>query len=402
MASGEWRADGVSDRALLLRIAFNQLMGWGTLFVPFTLFLQPMERDLGWTRAEISGAFTLALLVSGLAAIPVGRFVDRRGGRLPLGLGALAGAALLAAWAATANLAVFYVIWFLMGLVHAVALWTPAMAVVVSLARQPLRVITGITFITGFTATIFLPLTDALIAGLGWRGALLALAALEAAAGALALWHFAEARPPAPKPGAARSPLRVALRRPAFWGLVLLLSAHSFVGVALAAHIVPLLREKGVPEASVILLAALHGPFQVAARAVLFLLGDRVRLSVVGVVSAGLMAPAMLWLAISPPEFAWLLVFAMTWALADGLISIVRAGAPAEILGREGYGAVTGALAMGSAPARAFAPLVVALIWQWGGGYGPAIWVLAAVGLLALAGLLVALADRRSDSAARG
>jgi predicted MFS family arabinose efflux permease len=392
----------VSDRALLLRIAFNQLMGWGTLFVPFTLFLQPMERDLGWTRAEISGAFTLALLVSGLAAIPVGRFVDRRGGRLPLGLGALAGAALLAAWAATANLAVFYVIWFLMGLVHAVALWTPAMAVVVSLARQPLRVITGITFITGFTATIFLPLTDALIAGLGWRGALLALAALEAAAGALALWHFAEARPPAPKPGAARSPLRVALRRPAFWGLVLLLSAHSFVGVALAAHIVPLLREKGVPEASVILLAALHGPFQVAARAVLFLLGDRVRLSVVGVVSAGLMAPAMLWLAISPPEFAWLLVFAMTWALADGLISIVRAGAPAEILGREGYGAVTGALAMGSAPARAFAPLVVALIWQWGGGYGPAIWVLAAVGLLALAGLLVALADRRSDSAARG
>ncbi|MBY0337063.1 MAG: MFS transporter, partial [Acetobacteraceae bacterium] len=385
----------MTDRALLLRIAFNQLMGWGTLFVPFTLFIEPMEQELGWSRAEISGAFTVALLVSGLAAIPVGRFVDRQGGRWPLGLGALAGAALLAAWALNHSLIGFYGIWFLMGLVQAVALWTPAMAVVVSLASQPLRVITGITFITGFTATLFLPLSDLLITQLGWRGALLVLAALEAAAGLLALRHFAGAAPPAPKPGTPRSPLREALRRPAFWGLALLLSAHSFAGVALGAHIVPLLREKGLPEASVILLAALHGPFQVAARAVLFLLGDRVRLASVGLLSTALMAPAMAWLALAPPSFPWLVLFAMAWATADGLVSIVRAGAPAEILGKEGYGAVTGALAMVSAPPRAFAPVVVALIWQWSGGYGPAIWALAAAGLLALGGLVVALADRR-------
>ncbi|MCX8132864.1 MAG: MFS transporter [Roseococcus sp.] len=384
-----------SDRGLVLGIAVNQLIGWGTLFTPFTLMIQPMERELGWSRAEISAAFTLGLLVSGLAAVHVGRFVDARGGRLPLGLGGLAGAALLGAWAMVGDLRAFYALWVAMGLVHATALWSPAMAVVVALARQPMRVITGITFITGFTATVFIPLTEALILAFGWRGALWALAALQCAAGLLALWQFAEARPPPPREAGRRAPLAEALRRPAFWGLALLLSAHSFVGVGLAAHLVPLLRERGLDEASVIWLAALHGPFQVAARGLLFAAGPRLPLSAVGVFCVTLMPLAIAWLALAPPLFAWVLVFTLGWAVADGLLSIVRAGAPADILGREGYGAVTGALALASAPMRAFAPVIVALVWQWSGGYGPAIWMLAAAGLLAAFGFGLALLDRR-------
>lgn len=357
--------------------------------------IEPMERELGWSRAAISGAFTLGLLVSGLAAVHVGRFVDARGGRLPLGLGGLAGALVLLAWAGVGEIWAFYAVWFAMGLVHAVGLWTPAMAVVVSLARQPMQVITGITFITGFTVTVFVPLTEALIQGFGWRGALVALAAIQSLGGLLALWQFRGARPPPPKPGAVQGTLRAALRRPAFWGLALLLSAHSFVGVGLGAHLVPLLRERGLDEASVIWLAALHGPFQVAARGALYLAGPRVKLSALGLFCVALMPVALAWLALAPPLFWVVLPFTLGWAVADGLLSIVRAGAPAEFLGRDGYGAVTGALALVSAPMRAFAPVLVAVMWQWSGGYGAAIWMLAAVGLLAAAGFVVALLDRR-------
>ncbi|MBB3898489.1 MFS transporter [Roseococcus suduntuyensis] len=383
-----------SDRALIFGIAINQVLGWGTLFVPFTLFIEPMERELGWARASISGALTLGLLLSGLAAVHVGRFVDRNGGRLPLGLGGIAGALVLVAWALVESLWAFYAIWLAMGLVQATALWAPAMAVVVSLAKQPMRVITGITFITGFTATIFIPLAEALIQSFGWRGALWVLAGIQCCAGLLALWQFQGARPPPPRAGAAPFTLRATLRRPAFWGLALVLSAHSFVGVGLAAHLVPLLRERGLDEISVIWLAALHGPFQVAARGCLFALGPRARMAVVGLICMVLMPAAMVWLALAPSTFGWILVFTMGWAVADGLMSIVRAGAPAEFLGREGYGAVTGALAMASAPMRAFAPLVVALAWQWGESYTPAVWMLAVVGLLALLGFVMALLDR--------
>ncbi len=354
-----------------------------------------MEAELGWSRALISGAFTFGLLVSGLVAIPVGRFVDRRGGRGVLGSGAVAGAALLALWSSVAEPWQFYALWLAMGLVHAVALWTPAMAVVVSLAREPMRVITAITFITGFTATVFLPLTDALIGWFGWRGALLALAAIQLLGAAAAFLLLPAAPPPAARSAAAGSPLRTAARRPAFWGLALLLAAHSFVGVAMGAHVVPLLRETGVGEASVILLAALHGPLQVGARALMFAAGTRAGVAAVGLFAAGLIPFAFLWLALAPSQFGWLLVFAVAWATADGLLGIVRAAAPAELLGREGYGAVTGALAMIATPARAVAPLAVAAMWQADGSYATALWLLAAAGARAFAGFALAVLDGR-------
>lgn len=354
-----------------------------------------MEAELGWGRALVSGAFALGLLVSGLVAIPVGRFVDRRGGRGVLGWGAVAGAALLALWSAVSEPWQLYALWLAMGLVHAAALWTPAMAVVVSLAREPMRVITAITFVTGFTATVFLPLTDALIGGLGWRGALLALAAIQLLGAAAAFLLLPAAPPPPPKGAATGSPLRAAARRPAFWGLAILLAAHSFVGVAMGAHVVPLLRETGVGEASVILLAALHGPLQVGARALMFAAGPRAGVAAVGLLAAGLIPFAFAWLALVPAQFLWLLGFAVAWATADGLLGIVRAAAPAEFLGREGYGAITGALAMISTPARALAPVVVAAMWQADASYATALWLLAAMGALAFAGFALAVLDRR-------
>jgi hypothetical protein len=38
---------------------------------------------------------------------------------------------------------------------------------------------------------------------------------------------------------------------------------------------------------------------------------------------------------------------------------------------------------------------MLALVWQWSGGYDAAIWMLAAAGLLAGVGFVMALLDRR-------
>ena len=174
------------------------------------------------------------------------------------------------------------------------------MAVVVAQARDATRTITIISFVTGFTGTVFLPLTDALIGGLGWRGALQALAALQAVAAVITvamLRHAggpptaAGARPPAPVP------LRARLRQRAFLGLAICFAAHAFVATGLGAHLIPLLRERGWPEATVLLLAAAHGPAQVAARGVLFAAGPSRRpapgRAAVGPAGAG--APCWRW-----------------------------------------------------------------------------------------------------------
>ena len=383
-----------TEKRLIWTIAITQLVGWGCLFTPFQLMIAPMERELGWSRTEISGAFTLGLLVSGLMAIPAGRWVDRHGGRGAIAWGGLAGAVVLAAWGQVQQLWMFYALWVLLGMVQAAALWGSAMAVMVSAIREPMRAITAVTFITGFTGTLFLPMIAVLNEALGWRGALLVLALLQATQTPVALWGL---RGTGPKTREALAPVALGpiLRRPAFLGLALCLSAHSFIGVGLGAHLVLLLKEKGIAEAWVITLVALHGPFQVAARAALYAMGARVRMVAVGVFACALLPLGLAWLWWAPPVPLWLLGFVLCWAIADGLLTIVRAGAPVELLGKQGYGAITGALTASAVLPRAMAPAVIALIWQSSGSYAPVPPLLVVVGMVAFCAFIWAARDRR-------
>ena len=66
-------------------LATTETISWGILYYAFAAFLVPMQQELGWSTATLTGAYSLALLVSGLAAIPVGRWVDRHGPRIEPG-----------------------------------------------------------------------------------------------------------------------------------------------------------------------------------------------------------------------------------------------------------------------------------------------------------------------------
>src|SRR5215217_3512546 len=84
---------------LLLTLAFTELTSWGILYYGFSVFVTPMGSDLGWTRAELTGAFSLALLCSGVAGVWMGRWVDRHGPRWLMTAGSCAAALLVLAWA---------------------------------------------------------------------------------------------------------------------------------------------------------------------------------------------------------------------------------------------------------------------------------------------------------------
>ena len=133
-----------------------------------------MQRELGWSTATLTGAYALALLVSGLAALPVGRWVDRHGPHLLVTAGSILGATLVVAWSRVADLPAYYLLWALMGLAMAATLYEPAFAVVVTWFRRARdRALLLLTVVAGFASTIFLPLATTLISRLGWRDALL-------------------------------------------------------------------------------------------------------------------------------------------------------------------------------------------------------------------------------------
>src|SRR6186997_3035532 len=84
--------------------AVSQLAGWGILYFGFSLFVGPMEAELGWSRTDLNGALTVGLLTTAFASLPVGWWIDRHGGFALMSIGAVAGAALLALWSTVETL----------------------------------------------------------------------------------------------------------------------------------------------------------------------------------------------------------------------------------------------------------------------------------------------------------
>jgi MFS family permease len=64
----------------------------------YAVFLLPLERDLGWSRSELTSVYSIYLLVNGFTAPFVGLMFDRLGPRWVYGAGmASLGAAMLLA-----------------------------------------------------------------------------------------------------------------------------------------------------------------------------------------------------------------------------------------------------------------------------------------------------------------
>ena len=104
---------------LVWGLALGQLIGWGTLYFAFALFMAPMEAELGWSRADLNGALTVGLLTTGLASIPCGWWMDRFGPHLVMTAGALLGAASLLLWSTVSTPLAFYLVFVGIGLATA-------------------------------------------------------------------------------------------------------------------------------------------------------------------------------------------------------------------------------------------------------------------------------------------
>src|SRR5690606_5518533 len=108
----------------------TEITSWGILYYAFSVFLTPIKNSQGWSVAEITGAYSLALLLSGVAAIPVGRWLDRHGPRVLMTIGSVAATALVVAWSRVDSLLGFYLVWAGIGLAMAAVLYEPAFQVV--------------------------------------------------------------------------------------------------------------------------------------------------------------------------------------------------------------------------------------------------------------------------------
>jgi predicted MFS family arabinose efflux permease len=366
-------------------LATAQIVSWGSLIYAFTLFIAPMGQELGWTKPQLTLAYSLGLCASGLAAVTVGSLIDRGHGRLVMTGGSLAATLLLLAWARVESYPAFLAIWVAIGATMSAVLYDPGFAVLTRrLGPLSRRGITAMTLIGGFASTVFIPLTHLFIQELGWRGALLALSALN---GLVVLVHalvvpagasdlgIKTSHPDAPSAGTARRVLRL---RP-FWGFVVTSVLHGAVFTGFAVHMIPLLVERGLSLDAAVGAFSLVGPAQVAARFLIATTERRIGMRAIGLATTALAGVAFMLLWFVGPG-SWLVVpFVLLYGASNGMMTIVRAVLPAELFGQADYGAIQGMISAPATLAKAAAPFAFGALWAVAGGYDAVLAVAVAL-----------------------
>ena len=388
------------DRRLVGWLSVPQLITWGSVFYTFALLMEPLERELGMTRAQSSLAFSLALLAEGLLAYPVGRWIDRGHERAVMTGGSLLVALCLVLHSFVTTVAGFYAVWLGLGAALAATLYNPVFAVVTRRFPQDFRrAIITLTFLGGLASTVFIPLSAWLIAALGWRHALWVLAALHLLVCAplhAGLLRHAPATNIAPSIAASGQNASVGrlLRSAPFLLIGVFVVSMMAITAAIPPHLISLLRESDLPAAWVIAIPASIGAIQVLGRLLLYFFEHRfdvhwanrlipclIPLSLAALLAAGGYTRAAVFFA---------LLFVLLYGLGNGMLTIVKGTAIAQYVSREHVASLNGALGLPSALGRAAAPLVLGLLWTPAAGYTNGLWLLLAASVLAVAALLLA------------
>lgn len=374
-------------------------MSWGILYYGFPVFLRPMEAELGWSRVQITGAFSVGLAASALAALPVGRWIDRHGARALMTAGSCAATLLVLAWSRIDSLPALYALWFFMGLALAATLYEPAFAAVVGWfpTQNRDRALLTVTLVAALASTIFMPLEAWLLTRLGWRTALATLAVIL---GTITIPIHALVLRPSPHrkrradtgasdpPGV---PLGDAARTGVFWMLAGAFFVGNFATNSVTVHLIPYLSAQGYSPALAASMIGWMGAMQLPARLVFAPITARFGHATITALIFFVQAAALVQLALGT-RLSTLAPMVVMLGAANGVSTLARATMIAELFGPRHYGSISGAIALGANGARALAPVGTALLQVAVGGYEGVFWLLAAS--LVLAGACVMMTRR--------
>jgi MFS family permease len=377
-------------------LAITETISWGILYYAFTVFLKPMQADLGWSSTQLTGGFSLCLLVTGIMAFPVGTWIDKHGPRFLMTTGSILASLLVFAWSRVTDVTTYYLIWFGLGWCSAAVLYEPAFAVIASwFAKRRGKALAIITFAAGLASTIFIPLSNGLLNVFGWRTAILLLAGLLAAT-TIPLHALVLRRRPADLgllpdggPITANKPHRLsgkslseALHSRYFWLLTFTFSLGSLAAAAMRVHFIPFLTDSGVDANTAAFASGSIGLMQVAGRLVFAPLEQRVsvRALIAGVFALECVAVAVLLFGTS----LWMVaIFIILFGASYGAVTLARTTAIADQYGSSHYGRISSVMTIFLTAAATVAPVGAAFIHDQFKSYSPVLWIIIVLMMVA-------------------
>jgi predicted MFS family arabinose efflux permease len=376
------------ERRLVWGLGVSQLVLWGVSYYLVGVFGERIARDLGWSQALVFGGFSAALTVMGLVSAPVGRLIDRHGGRPVMAMGSVLTALGCVGIALAHGPVLFYASWLLLGVAMRMALYDAAFATLARIggpaARRP---ISGITLLGGLASTSMWPVGEALAAVFGWRGAVLCYAAFALATLPLHL-AIAPGRYERPtEPGHAEvAPLATTpgdrILASLLYALVAMLT--SFLNSAMSAHMIGILSGLGMAAALAVWVSTLRGIGQSLARFTELVFGRKLNPLMLGVLATAVMPLGFVAGLFGGVSLGAGITFAFLYGAGNGLTTIVRGTQPLVLFDPRDYGTLVGRLIAPGFFLSALAPVLYALTIEHY-GYAAALHLSLAVALLTFA-----------------
>lgn len=386
---------------LAMALGITTIISYGTSQYLFGLLLVPWVQAFGWSRADLSGVYSLGILVAGAAGIPIGRLVDRIGARWPMAVGSLIAAASLWGLGRVHRLSELYLVWGLgMGLAMALTYYPVSLSVIaIWFRRRRPQALSLVTFLGGLAAPIFVPVSAALITRYGWPRAL-ALLALVQLLIAFPL-HAALLRrrpedlglspdetPLVPDPGADRKAagaglegveMRHAVAMRPFWTVGIATALARLASNLLLAHLVAYLSLEGFPAAVGAGVMGAVGLASVGGRMALGALARRWSAQVLYAVTLGVQAASVAFLLV-PHRPGVLVAYSLLYGSSSGALAPMPAAVLAAHFGRRAYASISLLLNFLVSLGASAGPVLGGLLFDATGSYRAAL-LLALVAL---------------------
>jgi predicted MFS family arabinose efflux permease len=351
---------------LVAVLAVTQTIGYGVLSYAFAVLLTPVAADLHTTTAAVTGAFTISIVTSAAAAIPVGRWLDRHGGRGLMTAGSLLGVAAVLAWSQVRHVWQLYPVFVLIGVAGSASLYEAAFPVLIATTDSGRRdrALLAVTIVAGFASSIFFPLTGWLLAHHTWRTTLVFLAALLAAVTIPGHLTAVPGRRDHQAGAHSRNGVSVrdALRTTGFWLLAAAFVAQGAATSAVSVLLVAYLRHAGQPATAAATISGLLGVLSVTGRLATTGLARRHGMATVTAAVFTIQAAGAAALPYVAGSLAWAAVCITAFGLGFGVATIARPAILAHRYGTHRYATIAAAMNLPIILAKAAAPLGAAAL----------------------------------------
>ncbi|HEY8385996.1 MAG TPA: MFS transporter [Porticoccaceae bacterium] len=370
-------------------------------------FIEPLQQDFGWTRAQVSSGITISAFISAVFCIPIGMLVDRIGPRRVALIGIVlitSGYALLGT--ATGGATNWVLLWVILAfgtLWVQATVWTSAVASRFEVSRGMALAVT----LSGASvaATVFPILATALIGAFGWRTAFMGMSGLWLAlVFPMLLFCFRGAHDDIRRPGRHGAPhattttnnagpakvltgvsLGEGLRSATLYKLLIAAGLFSFTIIGAMVHFVPILTDGGADPMAAASMASLIGIFSIVGRLATGMLLDRFPGHYVGAAACLLPICASALLLLDGTNPVSQSVAAIGLGLTLGAEVDVIAYLTTRHFGLKNFGALYGALVMALSMGTAFGPLAAGGVYDYFGSYAE--FLLLATGLMTVSAI---------------